>query len=73
MHKLEGRGRSEHPGRRADGFGEAEELLQVLPSPDCARNKQVAHRERAACGEEKVEEGNKRGRKQRGDEAIAVK
>lgn len=44
-----------------------------LPSPNCARSKQVAHRERAACGEEKVEKGNKRGRKQRGDEAIAVK
>lgn len=46
---------------------------QLLPNPNCARSKQVAHRERAACGEEKVEKGNKRGRKQRGDEAIAVK
>lgn len=40
---------------------------------DCASSKQVGQRERAACGEQKVEKGNKRGRKRRGHEAIAVK
>lgn len=42
-------------------------------SPDCARSKQVGHRERAAWGEEKVEKGSKTGRKWREGEAIAVK
>lgn len=39
----------------------------------CQEQTGGTNRERAACGEEKVEKGNKRGRKQRGDEAIAVK
>lgn len=32
MHKREGRGRSELPGRTADGFREAE-VLRQLPAP----------------------------------------